>query len=157
MLTETKYLNQAINFLRRYHLRILITKRSGQRCPNWTPPQPGYPVDCPTGACAGVHGWQYTITIRRNGQCWILGSSGLTEISFPYWGSANDRHNHKTPSAYDVLACVASDANLPTDPDELVRELGVMPPSQVIASTEHTIKLRAFFNPYELKDLGKIQ
>jgi hypothetical protein len=87
------------------------------------------------------------VTLRKDGRSY----------GFDFWNSLNDSQNGKTPGYYDILACIASDATCPTDPDEVAREFGPMPPSQCVAVAKAAKALRAFFSKEEIEALTEIQ
>ena len=110
---------QAEQFLKRYNLTLSI-RRKAYRCPPWD-----------DASCA--HGDHYGVTIAsaparrgRNPEY-----PGAMSVSFSFWNSLRDKADGKSPSAYDILACVASDAHSPTDPDEVAAEFGDIKPSVV--------------------------
>jgi hypothetical protein len=117
-------------------LSVKIARGVLQSCPPWSKP------------CDHAHGTRYTVTLTN---------TRGEHLAFPFWGSMHDRALGKTPTVYDVLSCVSSDASMPTDPDRVVEELGPMKPSQAVAAAEFARKLRGFFRRAELERLGEIQ
>lgn len=117
-------------------LHVSIERSIKQTCPPWTKP------------CDHQHGRCYTIRLRNTRDEWL---------TFPFWDSMHNAATGKTPTVYTVLACVSSDASMPTDPDEIAREFGPMKPSQAIAVAEFTRKLQAFFTRAERERLSEIQ
>jgi len=138
----TAYETQAQEFLDRFSLRLKATF-GDSRCPSWE-----------SGNC--LHGDHYRITIRRNAREW-RGSGHKMAISFDFWNSYQDMREGKAPTAYDVLASISSDVHMPTDPDEVVEELGDMKPSQAIAVAKFARRLQAFFTESEQDALMEIQ
>ena len=139
------YKKQAEDFLKQYNLTLRI-RRGEDKCPPWD-----------TGS--HTHGEHYRVTIAsaparlgRNPE-----NPGAMSVSFPFWNSLRDRANSKRPSAYDILACVASGAHAPTDPDEVAEEYGEIKPSMAIAVAEQAKDLQAFFTERELDALAEIQ
>lgn len=138
---EHEYETLAQRFLDNNHL-ILRATFKGDKCPSW---------------CDGtkhIHGDRYRVTIKRDG----TGAIPLTNsISFDFWNSLNDAQEGKKPTAYTVLACISSDVSMPTDPDEVVQELGEMKPSQAIATAKFAKRLQGFFRDKEIEELSEIQ
>ena len=140
MTTITKYDTQATEFLAKYEINLTIRSATFQTCPAWD-----------RKTCAKnthLHGLKYIVELAHEGR---------SEIQFPFWGSMNDREDRKRPTQYDVLACVGSDVNMPTDADEVVAELGDMKPSQAQATADHARKLQGFFTEAERESLAEIQ
>jgi len=98
----------------------------------------------------GIHGEKYRVKIRRT-------TGSRQSITFPFWNSQAAMENGEELTDYDVLACLSSEANMPTDPDQVVEELGEMKPSQAIASANFAKRLQAFFTERELEALSRIQ
>ena len=141
----SEYEEQAHQFLVHYNLTLSI-RRGPDKCPPWDD-------------SSHTHGDHYLITIRsaparrgRNPE-----SPGLMSVSFPFWNSLNDRANGKSPTDYDILSCVSSDAQSPTDPDEVAEEYGEIKPSIAIAVAERAKELQEFFTELELDALAEIQ
>ena len=136
---------QAQTFLTRYNLTLHI-RRGPDGCPPWD-------------NAGHTHGDQYRVTIRsapsrrgRNPE-----NPGAMSVSFPFWNSLRDKADGKSPSAYDILTCVASDAHSPTDPDEVAAEFGESKPSRAFAVAEWAKELQTFFTELELNALAEIQ
>lgn len=129
-----EYEAQAERFLKEFDLIFKVAFK-GDRCPPW-------------GDSGHTHGDRYRVTVKRaNGK----------SISFDFWNSLKDVQENKRPTAYDVLACISSDATMPTNPDEVASELGEMKPSQAIAIAKFAKRLQAFFTITELGKLSEIQ
>ena len=147
--TRDAYAEQAQNFLSRFGLEVRAAYK-GEKPPKW--------------AGEGGHGDHYRVTVRRISET-DARTAGLhsfsggpaRSISFDFWGSVAMKQEGERPSAYTILACISSDAYMPTDPDEVVAELGEMPPSQAIAAARFAVKLQAFFTAEELEALGEIR
>ena len=137
---RTDYERQAQEFLGKFGLTIKAAFK-GDRCPPWEG----------KGGC--IHGDRYRVTIRTNSASeWRTKS-----ISFDFWNSMADMQADKRPTAYDILACVASEGNSPTDPDEVAEEFGGdMPPSQAIALARFARRLQDFFSEEEFEALSEI-
>lgn len=129
------YEAQAQRFLDKFNL-TLKTAFKGDKCPAWDNAE-------------HIHGDRYRVTIKRQ--------NSNASISFDFWNSFNDKVNGKRPTAYDILSCISSDINMPTDPDEVVEELGEMKPSIAIATAKFAKKLQAFFTDAEKQQLTEIQ
>jgi len=145
MKEASEYEEQAHQFLVRHNLTLSI-RRGLDKCPPWDDD-------------SHTHGEHYRVTIRgaptrrgRNPE-----NPGAMSVSFSFWNSLNDRANGKIPSAYDILACVASDAHSPTDADEVAEEYGEIKPSVALAVAERAKELQAFFTQLELDALAEIQ
>jgi len=138
---RTDYDRQAKEFLVKHNFTVKAAFK-GDRCPPW---------DHMRGC---IHGDRYRITIKRFGANPF--DPGPRSISFDFWNSQADMQANKRPTAYDVLSTIASDANAPTDPDDVAEEYGPMPPSQAIAVAKFARRLQAFFSDEELEDLGEI-
>lgn len=136
MVTQAKYDRQAVNWLNKFGLK-LSWRVKDSTCPTWQKP------------CDHIHGDHYWVTLRREGTAQM--------ISFDFWNSQADKHYGRTPSEYDILACISSDAHMPTDPDEVVTEFGEMKPSQAIKIAEFAQKLQRFLTEAERDELAEIQ
>lgn len=133
-----EYETKAKGFLRKFGLDLKVVFQ-GDKCPPWKVP------------CDHMHGDRYRIIISaKDGRA-------PKSISFDFWGSVNDMQAGKAPTAYSVLACISSEANSPTDPDEVYREFGDMPPSQAVRVADFAKRLQAFFTAKELEALSEIQ
>ena len=128
------YEQQARDFLGAFGLTLNIAFK-GDKCPPWEI------------LCNASHGDRYRVTLRRKDS---------KSISFDFWNSWKDSHEGKRPTAYDVLACISSDAYAPTDPDEVAEEYGDIKPSQAIAVAKFAKRLQAFFIDDELEALSEI-
>ncbi len=142
---DNGYEEQAQAFLKRYNLTLRI-RRGPDKCPPWD-------------SASHTHGDQYLVTIAstparrgRNPE-----NPGAMSVSFPFWNSLNDKAEGQSPSAYDILACVSSDASSPTDADEVAAEFGEIKPSIAFAVAERAKELKAFFTNLELGALAEIQ
>lgn len=143
----SSYDDQARKFLDQYGFKLCARRTPRNNCPTWCDP-------AGTG-CKHQHGDEYRVTITREpGTARI---HRIRSVSFRFWNSQNDAKQGRRPSAYTILACVSSDAHSPTDPDEVVREFGAMPPSQALAAAAFTKRLQAFFTEAELGALAEIQ
>ncbi len=135
------YEGQAQEFLARFNLTVKAAFK-GDKCPPWED------KDC-------MHGDRYRVTVKRS-----LGKAGgrnlSTSISFDFWNSVNDMQAGKSPTAYNILACISSDASMSTDPDEVVEELGEMRPSQAVTVAKFATRLQAFFTKEEIEALAEI-
>ena len=132
----SEYEKQAQEFLNKFHLTLKIWRTSRQDCPPWSK----------EGACC-KHGARYMVSLEK---------PTADKVSFPFWGSAHDKALGKKPTAYNILACLSSDACSPDDPDEVMEEFGPMKIKQALAVAEFGKKLRAFFTKGELEDLSII-
>jgi hypothetical protein len=141
----SEYEEQAQAFLKKYGLTLSI-RRGANRCPPWDD-------------ASHTHGDHYGVTIAsapaRRGR--NPGNPSAMSVSFSFWNSLQDRVIGKSPSAYDILACMASDAHSPTDPDEVAEEYGEIKPSTALAVATRAKELQAFFTEQELDALAEIQ
>ncbi len=131
---HTDYEAQAKRFLDKFNLSLKVAFK-GDKCPPWDDAR-------------HIHGDRYRVTIKRQDR---------RSISFDFWNSLNDKQNGERPTAYDILAAISSDATMPTDPDQVVEEMGEMKPSQAIAVAKFAKKLQAYFTEEELEKLAEIQ
>ena len=140
---ENEYDVQARKFLATHKLTLRMEqncKKKGDICPPWE-----------EGQC--VHGDRYRVTIRRTTKTENLPRS----LSFNFWNSLHDIKAELPLRPYTVLACMASDATMPTDPDELIAELGPMKVAQALACVKAAKRLQAFFSEAEIDALREIQ
>jgi hypothetical protein len=127
------YEAQAEEFLKRHSLTLRVAFK-GCQCPPWD--DDGH-----------IHGDCYRVTIKR--------PSGRS-LSFDFWNSLYDAQQGKEPGPYDILACLSSDIDVPTDIDEIAAELGPMKPSRAIAIARFSQRLRNFFTEDEQEELTEI-
>lgn len=128
------YDRKAEQFLHRYGLKIRITLSDSKPAP-WE--------------VAGHH-YRITITGQRP-----------SRLTFDFWGSAKDAEERRAPSAYSVLACIASDSYCPDTLAEFCSEYGLNPDSikdkQVFTRCSRFSKrLLAFFSVEEIEALREI-
>jgi hypothetical protein len=128
----TDYEKQAQDFLDKYGFTFRATQ-SNTKETTWE----------------GPHGDHYIVTIRRK--------ADKRSLRFDFWNSQNARTTGAPLTAYDVLASISSDATLPTDPDELITEIGPMKIKHALASVRWTKRLQNFFSGEELDALSEIQ
>lgn len=133
---RNEYDTQAELFLSKFGLELRSAFK-GDRCPAWDDDK-------------HIHGNRYRVTIRRKAE--------RRSVSFDFWDSYTDARDGKTTlRPYNVLSSVSSEAHMPTNPDEVVEELGEMRPSQAIAAAKFAAKLQAFFTEEEMESLAEIQ
>lgn len=138
--------------------------------------------DCPQ--CGTVHGDKFMVTVEREGwdikkriafgfwagfsDCYVerypRGKPHRTFVPGATGGGhmppdINSKwvHVKHTPSVYSLLSCLASDSSGPTDPDEVYREYGEMPPSQALAIAGFAQQVQNFFTEDELRVLQEVQ
>ena len=162
---RNEYDEQAEKFCKDFGFEVKAAFK-GDRCPPWDDDK-------------HCHGDRYRVTIKRsqvkvikfsdtetcpNGHknclspgCYLNKKGCPTSISFDFWNSLNDSQKGERPSAYDILACISSDVSMPTDPDELISEIGPMKVKQALASCEFTKRLQAFFTEAEISALSEIR
>lgn len=135
-------------------LTVHIAFKGQDRCPPWWDGSERTPGTCDHR----YHGDHYRVTLRLTRPS-VTTTSRITRshsLTFDYWGSHADARTSRRPDTYDILTCVASDATMPTDSDEVVRELGSMRPSQAVAVAKWARRLQAFFTPDELAKLQEV-
>lgn len=151
----SEYEAQATKFLTDHGLEIK-TAFKGDRCPLWDDDK-------------HIHGDRYRVTIKR-GKCLHDSKSMLPvectcdrprSVTFDFWNSHADRQAGKSPTAYDVLACVSSDLYYPETFEEFCSEYGYEQDSRKAEQTFKAAdkfgrKLRAFFTEKEAEDLSEI-
>ena len=152
---------------------------TGNECPPWSSDGKHKSASsCPK--CGSTHGDRFVVTITKSGRrplvfpfwasfadCYVERyprggkemkfADKMREFPGPDHGYGPLAHVKHTPSCYDILACLSSDASCPTDPDEVVAEFGPMKPSQAIAVAESARRLQAFFTSDELAILSEVQ
>lgn len=107
---------------------------------------------------AEVHGDRYRVTLRRTDRTARPG-----RISFPYWGSASDAQAGRSPTPYDVLACLSSDIACPDTFEDFCYDFGYDEDSRAAEATYRSVarfaaRLRAFFSDEaEREALSEIQ
>lgn len=134
------YQKQGEDFISEHGLKFRATRTKANRCPLWD-----------DNRCA--HGDEYQITVSRGG------ASG--RLSFRFWNSLNDAQNGKSPTAYDVLTCVASDSHTPETFADFCGEYGYDEDSRKAGKTFKAAdtlarRIRAFFSEAELEQLREI-
>lgn len=181
----SQYEKQALEVAQKIGIEV-IAAYQGNQCPEWAGtgerlPNPYKSHGC--SECGDMHGDKYRVTIKRVGKkgsvsfdYWASWADCNVEITgkmvgngpafkktgLPYYDAnkyfvGNVVKRKHTPSYYDILCCVSSDASGPTDPDEVVREYGNMLPSRAIAIAAHARKLQTFFTADELTLLTEVQ
>ena len=139
---RNEYDEQAEKFCTQYGFEIKAAFK-GDRCPPWDDEK-------------HIHGDRYRVTIKRISPSNDMRTVGRS-ISFDFWNSLKDSRDGTRPSAYNILACISSDVNMPTDPDELISELGPMKVKQALAVVKFTKRLQQFFTEAEIEALSEIQ
>lgn len=127
---ESEYERHAKEVLKKHGIKLSI-RRGDYKDPTWE----------------GSHGDHYKVTVTRKGD---------KRISFSWWGSVAMMQDGTEPTAYDILACISSDSGYPTDPDEVIQELGEMPIKQARATARFAEKLQTFFSEEELEDIRQV-
>ena len=135
--TDSGYENKARAVARRLSLTLSIGDPENE-CPPWR---------SEGQRCDHIHGYKYLVTLHKRHK----------RLTFPFWNSRNDADKGIDPGYYDILACISSEASMPTDPDEVVAELGDMKPSQAIAAAKFAARLQAFFSLGELDTLSEVK
>lgn len=168
---DTDYATQAQEFLSTFDL-VLFIDFMGPECPTWDEGD------------QHIHGDRWNIGIKRIEKGPYSDRWGDI-LEFPFWNSHHDANGwrklpwsdnvteesehlgHKRhidnwkmahpPTPYEILACIGSDVQGYTDPDDVYQEFGEMKPSQAKAIANHTVKLRLFFTTPEQEALAEIQ
>lgn len=102
----------------------------------------------------GKSGHHYRITLSRKGK--------TGRVAFDYWGSIADAEKGKEPGAYDVLACISGDINIPETFADYCSEYGEDSDSIKARQTwkrcdSFARRLRAFFaSETEREELAQI-
>lgn len=155
----SEYEAQAEKFLNDNDL-ALVAAFKGDRCPPW----------CGEDGPQCMHGDRYRVTIRRKIRTDRLKGSvpGLnpggppSSVSFDFWNSLVDSQAGERPTAYDVLACISSDAYTPETFADFCGEYGYDEDSRKALKLfkrcrKFADKLNAFFAPEEVEKLAEIQ
>ena len=144
---HNEYEAQAERFLKKFDLIIMVAFK-GDKCPPWDDSK-------------HIHGDRYRITIKRARL--LEWKEAITKnhptrkaISFDFWNSLRDHEEGDRPTSYDILACISSEATMPTTPDEVYEELGDMKPSQANRIAKFARKLQDFFSEPEIEELVEI-
>lgn len=160
--TTTDYESRARQIADALGLTVVAAFK-GDRCPPWLDKRPPVTLHSDRcNACGSVHGDRYRVTLKFTGRAeawpaWRVGRSTYQSLSFDFWASYQDKLDGHRPGYYDILCCVASEASMPTDPDEIAEEFGPMKPSQAIAIAKHAARLQAFFTEGERARLAEIE
>lgn len=130
---------QALDFLAAHGIKCRANLADKQKAPAWADE-------------GGVHGQHFRVTLSKK----------RARLVFDYWGSQKDAETGKHPSAYDVLACISSEANTPDTFADFCREYGYESDSIKALATfkranTFARRLRAFFTAGELEGLAEIQ
>lgn len=152
-MTTTDYTEQAQAFLSQYGISFRAKLSDTKPCP--------WKDDDNIAQGPGHH---YRITLKRirplpSGSLYY----GSPAITFDFWGSTHDAQIGKTElDAYDVLACISSDAQEYLNFKGWCEEFGYDQDSIKALKTykraeAFSKKLRAFFTPQEITALQEIQ
>ena len=124
--TESHYVRQAKDFLKKFGFRITITKVGRDVWP-W--------ADRKKGEAAEPQD-HYRIAVTK---------AGRKPLTYDYWNSLNNTRLGVPANEYDVLSVISGSVYDSADPDELAAELGITRPSQAYAAAEENRKVQAFF------------
>lgn len=132
---KTDYETQAETFLNKWGIELSIRPTYSGKCPPF----------CDGKDC--IHGVEHCIKLARP----LTGK----RLQFPFWNSFSDAQTEKEPTAYDVLACIASDLNCPESFEEFCSEYGYETDSRKAHATWKRCsafgkKLVAFFGSEEM-------
>jgi hypothetical protein len=143
---KTQYEEQAETFLAKHGIKFKATL-SDSKEPQWSKD--------------GEHGHHYQISLSRGNR--VVCHADYKRITFDFWGSIADKEKGQTEiGAYDVLACISSDASCPETFEEFCSEFGYDTDS-IKAQKLHksclafALKLRGFFTEQEIAELQEIQ
>lgn len=136
--TTSTYEQQATNFLSKHS--IGFDYRRGTKKADWEP--------------AGNH---YIIYLDKGFQP----EGTQKRLQFDFWGSQNDKAAGRSPTAYDVLACISGEVNCPDGFEDFCAEYGYNTDSRKVEATwakcvEFARKASAFFTAEEIKNLAEI-
>ena len=145
----TEYDVQAEKFLERFGLKFRATMK-GDRCPPW----------CGEDSRGCVHGDHYRVTIWRVRERQPVDRSG--RVSFDFWNSQKDMQDGRSPTAYDVLACISGDVTCPDTFEDFCADYGDDTDSRKAEVLFRRVskfanRLKAFFTTEELEALAEIQ
>lgn len=182
---QTDYDKQAQDFLDRHGVRFIVKPARPFHPTRWMESidkvmgmQPDA-TDCPPNAeksptrsphncphCGSVHGRKFLITLSR----------GTRRVEFPFWASMADcwevvfpgkiaqywKAKEYTPTPYDVLATISSEATIPDTFEDWCAEFGCATDSRRAYATwescrDMALKLVRFFSPAELEELAEIR
>jgi hypothetical protein len=137
IMQATDYDARTEAWLKRHGLRFSIPHARNPRSPGWD----------------GPHGNHYRPRFSR------IGEPG--SLTFDFWGSMNDMHEGKDPTAYAVLSCVASDVHCPLTFADFCAEYGYDEDSRKAFATfkrcaAFAERLRRFFTDEEIEDMATI-
>ena len=116
---EEKFSEECVvKFLKRHGLEMVISLSSAKQ-PLWNGP-------------SGDH---YVVRFKQ----------GRHSLQMDYWSSQKDQEEGRRPLRSQVLSCIASDIQLPEDPDELAKNHDITVPSQAMATSKLVRRLNKFF------------
>lgn len=139
------YDKQATDFLTRFQFTLKVTPAGAQTPPPWAEK-------------GKEHGVRYSVTLQRaEHRAPSPQSDDGNALRFPFWDSIRNRDTGKRPTAYDVLACIASDSTSPTSADGVYEEFGDMKPSVADRIAKHSKRIQDFFWKNEIAELQEIQ
>jgi hypothetical protein len=149
----SQYDQQATDFLTKYGIKFRATLSNSKTTP-WNED--------------GEDRNHYRITLSRPARLGKVEGASLpmlmpsARLVFDFWGSIADARENKHPSAYDVLACISSDAYTPETFADFCAEYGYESGSikalqKFRRCSTFAKRLRAFFTESELSDLAEIQ
>lgn len=132
------YEAQAEAFLTKHAVTFRATRSNVNTCPPYCDRQ-------------HIHGDRYTITLRKEQR----------RLTFAFWNSLHAQQTGEPLTAYDVLACLSSDAFCPDTFEDFCAEYGYDVDSRKAWSTflrcaQFAQRLHAFFTEEELQDLATI-
>lgn len=145
----TDYQKQANDFLERNGLHFRAVRSAVQKCPSWSGDTK---ISGNCGVCRSTHGDCYKVSL----------SGDQRRITFPFWNSAHAVQTGEPLTAYDVLACISSDAYCPDTFEDFCGEFGYEPDNRKAFAlfkrcAAFAEQLRKFFTADELEQLGEIQ
>lgn len=152
------YQKQAQDFLTRNGIKFRATLSDSKVAP-WDQDDSG----AKHWSAKGIERHHYRVTLSREGGPRNAPGCSLTRLTFDFWGSIADAEKGvREVSAYDVLACISSDANAPEVFEDYCAEYGESTDSIKAKQTYTRLsrfakRLRAFFTESELEQLAEIQ
>ena len=143
------YEQSALDFLAKHGITFRATLTKTQKAPKWADD-------------GSAHGLQYRVTLSRETRPGGVNAVHVSPLFFDFWDSVAAKEKGKTPSAYDVLACISGDVHCPDDFADFCGEYGYEEDSRAAFATFKRCaalarKLRAFFTAEEIEGLSEIQ
>lgn len=135
----SSYEQSALDFLAKHGIAFRATLAKTQKAPGWD----------------GPHGLHYRITLSS-------GKPNARRLSFGFWNSINAKEQGRSPTAYDVLACISGDVHCAETFEGFCADFGHDEDSRAAHAmfkrcSTFARRLRAFFSEAEIEGLSEIQ